>query len=101
MAFDLEFTSIAKSDGRRVPSRIHIGDPLCLERPLTGFGAEVSVKGPEDFSLQAKGAHALQVLEVAFFVARTVLSTNSARWRYESQTGEPLDFSYEWPPPRN
>lgn len=97
MAFEFEFISIASSEDRRVRSCVHIGDPVRLKEPLTGFGAQVSVRGPEDFSLQAKGAHALQALEVALFIARTVLSTNSARWAYEDETGGALDFSYEWP----
>lgn len=68
-----------------------------LEKPLTGFGTQVTVSGPEEFDLLVKGVHPLQALEIALFVARTVLATNSSKWTYENEAGEPLDFSYEWP----
>lgn len=97
MTFELVFTSVAKGDGRQVLSRILIEEPVRLEKPLFGFGSQVTVSGPEDFSLQVKGVHTLQVLEIALFVARTVLATNSGQWTYEDEAGEPLDFAYEWP----
>lgn len=92
------FVSVARSGGGRMQSSIRIEDSVRLQAPLTGFGTQVTVAGPEDFSLQAKGAHALQSLEVALFMARTVLSTNSEWWSYEDEAGQPLDFSYAWPP---
>ncbi len=97
MTIELDFISIAIRDKRRVTSRVCIEAPVRLEKPLSGFGSQVTVTGPEDFSMQVKGIHALQALEIALFVARTVLATNGARWTYEGEAGEPLDFSYEWP----
>lgn len=97
VTFELAFTSVAKDDERRVASRILIEDPVRLEAHRIGYGSRVTVSGPEDFSMEVKGAHTLQVLEIGLFVARTVLSTNSRRWIYEDQAGEPLDFDYEWP----
>lgn len=97
MTIELDFTSVASGDRRRVASRVRIGDPVKLEEPLTGFGSRVTVTGPEEFDMQVKGVHPLQALEVALFVARTVLATNSRHWTYEDEAGEPLDFTYEWP----
>lgn len=97
MIFALYFTSISKDDGRRIPSHISIDEPTRLEQPLFGYGAQLTVSGPEDVSISIKGAHTLQVLEVALFVTRTVLAGNASQWIYEDMAGEPLDFSYTTP----
>lgn len=98
MMLKLNFVSIEKSNGRTVASHAIVEWPQRLEKPLHGFGAQASISGPIEWSMNIKGAHELQAIEVALFVIRTMLSTIIDEWDHRDFEGEPLDFSYSWPP---
>lgn len=95
--FSLNFVAVAKSDGERIPCRIVIDEPTKMAPPFAAYEARMVLEGPEGFSRTMRGAHRFQVLELALFAIRTVLSLNARRWTYEDLDGAPLDFSYDGP----
>lgn len=95
--FSLNFIAVSRTGGKRVPCRMTIDQPTRMAPPFAAYEARMVLEGPEGFSRTMRGAHPFQVLELALFAIRTVLSLNARRWTYESLDGTPLDFSYQWP----
>ncbi|HRD46133.1 MAG TPA: hypothetical protein PLF78_06585 [Caulobacter sp.] len=95
--FSLTFVAVAKADGERIQCRIAVDEPTKMAPPYAAYEARIVLEGPDGFSRMMRGAHPFQVLELALFAIRTVLSLNARRWIYEDLAGAPLDFSYEGP----
>jgi hypothetical protein len=95
--FAIDFVARSKDGNEKLACRIEIDHPERMPAPFSIYRGHISLSGPEPFSMEMKGAHPLQFLEMALFTIRTVLASEARYWSYEDLSGEKLDFSYKGP----
>lgn len=75
-----------------VRSSISIHDPQLIANSHGDFRARVRVAGFREQQVAAFGASAFQATELAFNIARIVLSSHEDEWEFHFGEGGPISF---------
>lgn len=91
-ALRFDFTAVRRSDGHAVQSSISIHDPTLIADSHGDFRAEIRVSGFLEQQATAFGACAFQATDLAFDIAKIVLSSHEDEWAFHFGDGGPISF---------
>lgn len=91
-ALRFEFTAVRRSDGHAVQSSISIHDPELIADSYGDFRADIRVVGFLDQQAAAVGACAFQATDLAFDIAKIMLSSQEDEWAFHFGDGGPISF---------